>query len=294
MEYQSFHHGHVVAIRKHIFSGKTKYQKVDIIDTYQFGLCLVLDGKMQSSSSDEWIYHECLVQPVMVTHPRPENVLIIGGGEGATLREVLKHPSVKKAVMVDIDEELIELCKEHLKSFHQGSFYSEKVELKFTDGRRFVENCPAGTFDVVILDATDPLEGGPAIYLYTKEFYTHVKRILKDDGLMVTQSGATHYQEFCFSSIARTVAEAFPVMRLCIEHIPSFLSTWSFTVGSKKYDPLALTKEEIRRRIFERKLELKFYDEDVHFRLFTLPRHVKELIQKGQICTDANPIRLKI
>jgi spermidine synthase len=126
-------------VKELIYLGKTKFQSIAIIDNASFGKCLVLDGKIQSSEADEFIYHEALVHPAMVTHPNPEKVFIAGGGEGATLREVLAHNTVKKAVMVDIDEEVVDICHRFLSSWHQNSFDAQRVELHFTDAREYFE-----------------------------------------------------------------------------------------------------------------------------------------------------------
>ncbi|MCS7135893.1 MAG: polyamine aminopropyltransferase [Nitrososphaerota archaeon] len=278
-------------IKRIIYSGRTKYQEVDIVDTYDFGLCLVLDGKLQSSSADEKIYHESLVHPAMLTHPKPSRVLIIGGGEGATLREVLKHRTIEKAVMVDIDEEVIQLCKRYLPEFHMNSFDDPRAEIVIEDGRKYVERLPDGSFDVAILDVTDPLEGGPSYLLYTIEFYRMLARKLSDYGVFATQATSTYHSRNCFTAIYKTVASVFPVARAYRAFVPSYASEWGFVLGSKAADPLSLTPEEIGRRLKERgAVHLEFYSPDIHHGLFTLPPYLARALETARPITDSSPV----
>ena len=143
---------------------------MEIMETASYGKVLVLDARIQSSVADDFIYHEVLVHPVMMLHPRPESVLVIGGGEGATLREILKYGSVKRAVMVDIDQEVVEACKIHLPELHQGAFEDPRVAVLHEDARGWLEST-SERFDVAIVDLTEPLEAGPACLLFTREFY---------------------------------------------------------------------------------------------------------------------------
>ncbi|WP_243671364.1 hypothetical protein [Vulcanisaeta sp. JCM 16161] len=165
---------HVRGIRRVLYSGVTKYQRIAIVEFEDLGKALVLDGKIQSSLYDEFVYHESLVHPAMITHPHPRKVLILGGGEGATAREVLKHRGVEEVIMVDIDDEVIRLVKEYLPEMSQGAFDNPKLKLILQDGRKFLEES-RDRYDVIVLDLTDPLEGGPSYLLYTIEFYSIVK-----------------------------------------------------------------------------------------------------------------------
>ncbi|MEM3793215.1 MAG: methyltransferase domain-containing protein, partial [Candidatus Bathyarchaeia archaeon] len=178
VEMQAPGSAHLYNILSVYYVGSTRYQDVSILELSELGKTLILDGKVQSSIRDEHVYHEALVQLAMLTHPNPTRVLVIGGGEGATVREVLKHNTVREAVMVDIDQELIEIIKQQFPELHQGSFNDPRVKLVFDDGRKFVEKCDDGRFDVVVCDLTDPLKGGPSVYLYTVEFYREVSRVL--------------------------------------------------------------------------------------------------------------------
>lgn len=158
---------YVYRLRRVLYQGRTRWQNVLIADTYNYDRVLMLDGAIQSAESDESLYHELLVQPAMLAHDEPRDVLIIGGGEGATLREVLSHASVRRAVMVDLDRELVELCREHLFQWHQGAFDDPRCELLAEDGRAYLERDPS-LYDVVIIDVVDMLDNGPAQALYTR------------------------------------------------------------------------------------------------------------------------------
>ncbi|MFP3492316.1 MAG: polyamine aminopropyltransferase, partial [Vulcanisaeta sp.] len=251
----------------------------------------ILDGKTQSTLYDEFIYHESLVHPAMITHPNPKKVLILGGGEGATAREVLKHRSVEEVVMVDIDEDVIKISKEYLPEMNQGVFENPKLKLVIGDGRKFVSNTK-DKYDVIILDLTDPLEGGPSYLLYTVEFYNILKDRLNENGIIVTQATSTFYALRTFATVYRTMASVFPIARPYHVYVPSFDSTWGFVIGSFNLDPLALTPEEINARIRDRiHGELRFYEGDIHKVLFTLPKHIRNTLEDKSIipATDNNP-----
>ncbi|MBI3953344.1 MAG: methyltransferase domain-containing protein, partial [Chloroflexi bacterium] len=174
-------------LRRVLAARRTAYQQLEIVDTASFGRALFLDGKVQSAELDEFVYHEALVQPAMALHPRPERVLVIGGGEGATLREALRHPTVKRAVMVDIDAEAVAACREYLPAWHQGAFADPRVELLHRDARGYLEET-SELFDVIIVDVTDPLAGGPAYRLFTQEFYRLARGHLGAAGAIAVQA----------------------------------------------------------------------------------------------------------
>ncbi len=236
-------------LSKVIFQGKTAYQNVLIADTYNYGRALMLDGAIQSSEDDEAIYHELLVQPALLRHPDPRDVLIIGGGEGATLREALAHASVKTATMVDLDREVVELCREHLGAWHRGAFDDPRTRLAFDDGRKFIENTDA-RYDVVIIDVVDMLDNGPAQALYTRQFYELLKRRLRPGGIVVVQA-----LEFSFlddkahAALARTLRTVFSEVHSYRVHVPSFLSCWGFLIASDWFMPSQWSPEEIDRAI---------------------------------------------
>jgi spermidine synthase len=280
------------SVEERLYSGRSKFQSVDIINTGSFGVCLVLDGKIQSSETDEFIYHEALVHPAMLTHPRPERVLIAGGGEGATLREVLAHKTVKKAVMVDIDEEVVSLCRRFLPSWHQKAFDDPRAELHFADAREYLEES-SGQFDVVIIDLVDPLEQGPARLLYTREFYQMVRQKLGRSGIMSVQAEPSEWGNLDnFTAIVNTLGTVFSIARPYQVHVPSFFGLWGFVAASQTLDPTKLTPEEIDARIHTRiSKKLKSYDGLTHQAMFTIPKHIRrKLVASKRVITDKQPI----
>ncbi len=232
-----------------LFSGRTAFQNVLIADTYNYGRTLMLDGAIQSSEDDEALYHEVLVQPAMLRHPDPRDVLIIGGGEGATLREVLVHRTVRTATMVDLDREVVELCREHLPTWHRGAFDEPRAKLVFDDGRKFIAETDA-LYDVVIIDVVDMLDNGPAQALYTRQFYELLKKRLRPGGIVVVQA-----LEFSFLddkmhvALSRTLRTVFSQVHSYRAHIPSFLSAWGFLIASDWFEPTTWSASDIDNTI---------------------------------------------
>ncbi len=277
------------------YQGKTKYQFIQIFYNQFYGKVLYLDKKIQSAQIDEFVYHESLVHPALFTHPHPRQVLIIGGGEGATLREVLRHKVVQKAAMVDIDQKLVKLCQKYLPEWSEGAFTNPKTELVFEDARQYLEEAER-KFDVIISDLTEPVQGGPSIYLFTKEFFAKIFKALNKDGLFVLQAGSTDpfYHEF-YSSCVKTLRSVFPLVRPYWSFIFSFGLPWGFVVASKKYDPLELDKEEIAQRIKIRKVNgLKFYHPPLQKGMFALPLYLAVGFEKGKMLSDKNPFIWKL
>ena len=280
------------SIKEVTYSGRTQFQSVEIIESGGLGRCLILDGKIQSSEWDEFIYHEALVHPPMIAHLRPERVFIAGGGEGATLREVLAHSSVKRVVMVDIDEEVIDICRRLLPSWHQGSFEDSRLELRFVDARKYLEECVdmGEKFDVVILDLPEPIEGGPAYLLHTTEFYQVVREKLAPDGILSLQAGASSWGNHrCFTTIINTLKAVFPLVFPYDTFIPSYGGTWGFALASPKLSPP--TAAEVERRIAPRITGgLRFYDGIAHQGLFSLPKNLREAIaEEKTVITTKQP-----
>ena len=279
-------------IKKVIYSGRTKFQSIEIVDTRSFGVCLVLDGKIQSSERDEFIYHEALVHPAMLSHACPETAFIAGGGEGATLRELLVHKTIKKAVMVDIDSQVVDICRHYLPFFHEGSFDDSRLELRFADARTYLEKTNE-KFDVIIIDLVEPLEESPACLLYTREFYELVKDKLNVEGIMCVQSGAAGWTNFQnFTAIINTLKSVFKVVCPYQAYVPSFVDLWGFATASQSIRPTELSPADIDRRISARlSKRLKSYDGVTHQSLFTLPKHLRhQLAVSRRIITDQKPV----
>ena len=284
--------GHMHGIRTMLYSAQTKFQQMEIMETGSYGRCLVLDGKMQSSEADEFIYHEALVHPALLTHPDPKRVFIVGGGEGATLREILRHRSVERVLMVDIDQEVVERCKQYLPEWHQGAFDDPRVELKFLDARKYLEDTN-DSYDVIIIDISEPVEEGPAYLLYTKEFYQIVNRRLTPQGLITLQAGSTAVNSlFCFASVCQTLKTAFPIVGPFETSIPSFGLPWGFAVASKGVDPRSITPRDIDERIAKRVTgELRYYHGEIHQGQFLLPKHLRQrLASEERIIEDNQPL----
>lgn len=276
IEFTSAATAHMFGVKKYLLNTRTDYQQVEIADTGFYGRILVLDGKIQSAGLDEYIYHEALVQPVMFIHPSPKRVLVIGGGEGATLREVLRHPSVEQVVMVDIDQEVVEICKEHLPEWHRGAFDDPRVELLHMDARHYLSENDS-PFDVIISDLSEPVEGGPSTRLFTRQFFQLVKERLSDGGLMALQAGDLSLAFMdAHGAIFNTVKQVMPDVQSYRAFIPSFNTDWSFIVASRDGLLSGFEGMEIDHRIEERKLKLDFYDGETHLGMFALPKDIRK------------------
>lgn len=271
---------------------QTAYQQVVIQQFDHLGRCLLVDDKIQSAEVDEYIYHELLIHPAMIAYPRPRRVLVCGGGEGAPLREILRHRSVESVVMVDIDRELVELCKAHLPSWHAGAFEDPRVQVHYGDARAFVEQT-RDQFDVVINDITDPIEGGPSKLLFTREFYTAVERILSPEGVFVTQAIGVHYDEGdrLHAAIHHTLREVFPQVRSYCDFVMSFDYPWAFVAASRRPLWAGMEADAIDRRLSERGVQLRFYDGETHIRVTSLPKPLRNLIAgERTIISDQAPL----
>jgi len=282
----------MLQVREVLHSGHTAYQQVEVLESETFGRSLVLDGKTQSTERDEFVYHEALVHPAMSAHPGPHTVFIGGGGEGGTLREALSHRSVERVVMLDLDTEVVELCRRFLPNHHQGSFDDSRLDLRHEDARGFLENTQE-SFDVMIMDLVDPLEGGTAYQLYTEEYYQIVKSRLNPGGIMVTQSGPAgllSYEE-CFTTIYNTLNSVFDQVVPTQVHVPAFQTMWGMILASDS--PMdQLSNDQVDERIAERvNRELKFYDGETHRNMVSLPKYLRQgLKDESRINSDANPV----
>lgn len=281
-----------LAVREWLHSARSEYQEMDIVYLEAYGKSLFLDGKLQSSERDEFIYHEALVHPALVSHPAPRRVCIIGGGEGATLREVLRHQTVHEAVMIDIDRLVVEACQRWLPEWSQGAFQDPRTRLVIADARGYLEE-HSERFDAMVIDVTDPLVGGPSYRLFTAEFYETVRQRLTDQGVLVVQAeDAAHGDCAAFVAICRTLAAVFPVVRPYVVTIPSFAAPWGFALATVENDPLSLTAAEVDRRLAERGVSpTRFYDGTTHSGLFALPLYLRQAIAaETTVIRDEAPI----
>ncbi|MDY6834064.1 MAG: polyamine aminopropyltransferase [Chloroflexota bacterium] len=280
------------SIGETIYSVETSFQSVQIINTPGWGTCLVLDGKIQSSEHDEFIYHETLVYPALILHECPEKVLIAGGGEGATLREVLALRSIKRAVMVDLDKEAVDVCRQYLGSWHCGAFEDPRTELLHLDARKYLAETEEH-FDIIIMDVTDPMVEGPSSLLFTQEFYALAKGRLNPGGILAVQSELCGWgDESLFTAIANTIGTVFPSVFPYQTHVPCFGTMWGFVLAGDILDPLAVSVEKIDQMIEKRvSKQLRFYDGMCHFGLFSLPKNLREKLKSNRIViTDERPL----
>ncbi len=286
------HEGHLHRLRNLVAVRETRYQRIEILDTAAFGRCLLLDGKMQSSEADEFLYHELLVHPALLTHPRPRRVLIIGGGEGATAREVLRDPGVSEVRMLEIDPEVVRLAKLHLASWHRGAFSDPRLRLSIEDGRRHVEETPA-RYDIILVDASDPVAEGVSCPLFSRQFYAAARRCLSESGLLAVQAGSSSILTgHVLAAVFRTLQRVFPVVRAYEVGVPSFAVPWGFCVASCGPDPRALPAGEIHRRLQDRGLQgLRAYDAETHAGIFHLHKALRDLLRApGPLIEDAQPV----
>jgi len=273
---------------KQIFaSTKSKFQHVDVMELEPFGRCLMIDGLLQSTQVDEFVYHESLVHPAMLIHANPKNVYIGGGGEGATAREVLRHKSVEKCIMVDIDEDVVNFCKEHLPE-NKAAFADPRLTVVIEDAKKVLEESET-KFDVIIMDLDDPLEGGPCYQLYTKEFYEMCKSKLAPGGVLVTQAGQAGIKRhnIVWSAVNCTLNAVFPKVLPYNQAVYSFMDEWGWHLALSDDSMKQLSAEEVDKRIAQRiDGELTFLDGEAWQGLFSLTKvHRKTLAAETCVMT---------
>jgi len=268
--------GLFMKINKHVYAAQSAYQRIDIFDSPFYGRVFSLDGITMTTERDEFMYHEMLVHVPMFMHPNPRKVLVIGGGDGGSIREILKHPSVEKAVLCEIDEMVVKVAMEHLP--YTGSRLNDpKVELLYEDGAKFVRQFKE-EFDVIIIDSTDPTagEGGQ---LFTVDFYKACSEALKKDGILSAQTEGIMYDYEWGTTAYKRIKEAFPLVRLYLGFMPTYPGgMWSYTYASKSgLDPIGSFDVD---RVRNFKEPLRYYNEEIHKAAFALPNFVKKLIEE--------------
>lgn len=267
-EKQTESFGITAKIKQTLHTEQTEFQKLDMVETEEFGNMLILDGMVMTTKKDEFVYHEMVAHVPLFTHPNPENVLVVGGGDGGVIREVLKHPSVKKATLVEIDGKVIEYSKKFLPEI-AGELENPRVEVIVGDGFMHIAESD-NEYDVIMVDSTEPV--GPAVNLFTKGFYAGISKALKEDGLFVAQTDNPWFKADLIRTVQRDVKEIFPIVRLYTANVPTYPSgLWTFTIGSKKYDPLAVEESRFHD------IETKYYTKELHKAAFVLPRFVADL-----------------
>jgi len=272
-----------------LVSGSTRFQEYEIFDSPVWGRVLVLDGRVQSASADEFIYHEALVHPAMTAHPAPRRVLVMGGGEGATLREVLRHPQVARVVMVDIDEELVKLCKEWLPSFHRGAFDDPRTEMVFADARGWLADQPDASLEVIIIDLPEPVGGGPAVMLFTREMYELVQGKLAPGGVVAVQSGAAGMFGPLMPELNATLKAVFPRVAAYGAFVPSFMEFYGFHLAGGEeatWPPAVAAAARFAHPAFQ---TLGWLDAELLAALPHLPVYLRRRLAAGRVLSDARP-----
>ena len=257
-----------------LFSGKSDFQQLDIVDTLEYGRMMLLDGLVMVTERDEFIYHDMIVHPALFTHPDPKKVLVIGGGDGGSIREIMKHPGVEQATLCEIDGLVIEKSIELLPSMAcEIDGNNPRVKLHVDDGLAYIRE-HQNEFDVILVDSTDPI--GPAVGLFEEDFYRLVYGALKEDGIMVAQSESPFYHAEIQKNMYQNLRAVYPIVEMYQAFIPTYPSGfWSFAFASKKYHPI---KDFDHNRAAKRDFYTKYYNEDLHLGAFMLPTFAKENI----------------
>lgn len=256
-------------VKETLYRTKTDYQELAVLDTIQFGRMLVLDGMVQTTIADEFVYHEMITHIPMHTHPNPRNVLVVGGGDGGAVREIIKYPALEKVTLVEIDPEVVNASKKFLPEI-SSSLEDARVNVMIADGIEYVRSHEEA-FDVIIVDSTEPV--GPAVGLFGSPFYEGVFRALKEDGILVAQTESPFFNADLIRTVYRRINAIFPLAYLYLASVPTYPSgLWSFTMGSKRYTPLEPAGKWGPD-------DTKYYTSDLHTSSFSLPRFVEGLIK---------------
>ncbi|GGH87014.1 spermidine synthase [Pullulanibacillus pueri] len=267
-EKQTENYGITAKIKRSLATEETPYQKLDMLETEEFGNMLTLDGMVMTTERDEFVYHEMVAHVPLFTHPHPKHVLVVGGGDGGVIREVVKHPEVEKVTLVEIDGSVIEHSKKFLPTI-ASAFDDPKVEVIVGDGFMHIAESREA-YDVIMVDSTEPV--GPAVKLFEKGFYEGLSRALKEDGLFIAQTDNPWFKADLIRQVYSDVKEIFPITRLYTANVPTYPSgLWTFTMGSKKHDPLEVNEARFHD------IETKYYTKALHKAAFVLPKFVEDL-----------------
>ncbi len=264
-----------IKIKNHVYSEKSKFQTLDIFDTYEFGRLFTLDGLIMLTQKDEFIYHDMIVHVPMAVNPDIKKVLVIGGGDGGTVRELTRYETIEKIDMVEIDKKVVDVSKKYL-PFTASKLSDHRVTLYFEDGIDFVVQC-TDQYDLILVDSTDPI--GPGEGLFKFEFYTNCKRILKENGILINQHESPYYTSYAnqMKKAHAKLNNIFPISRVYQAHIPTYPSGhWLFGFASKNLDPI---KDAQLERWLDFGINTKYYNTELHKGCFALPSYVIELLE---------------
>lgn len=267
-EYQSKNLVLSYRIKETLHTERSQFQDIAIVDSYEYGRMLLLDSVVQTTERDEFIYHEMITHVALSAHPNPKKVLVVGGGDGGSIREILKHASVEHATLVDIDGRVVELSKQYLPTI-SCALEDPRVKVLIEDGLAYVKRIK-GEFDLIIVDSTDPI--GPAVGLFAQEFYRDLHAALKPDGMFVAQTEPPWASSTFLPELHSVFHQIFPIVRLYLANIPTYQSgLYSFTVCSKEHDPTVI---QPGREI----AGTKYYSAAIHQAAFVLPPFVAKLV----------------
>lgn len=269
--------GITLKVKETLYHGESEFQTIDVIDTEGFGRMLLLDGMVMTTEQDEFVYHEMISHIPLLSHPSPEQVLVIGGGDGGTIREVLKHPSVKRAVLCEIDGKVVEISEKFLPTI-AGKLRDPIVEMQIRDGVAYIAE-QKNAFDVILIDSTDPL--GPGEGLFTEEFYNNVKAALKPGGIVVPQSESPIADKREIQMVYSLLRKVFPKVHAYIGPIPTYPGGfWSWAFCSCDVNPLDYINEPLASELEK---NTKYYNREIHKAAFALPNFIKELTCKDSV-----------
>lgn len=258
-------------VKETLVRKKTQFQDLAIVDTEVFGRMLVLDGIVQTTIKDEFVYHEMIAHIPLFTHPNPKKVLVVGGGDGGAIREILRHPSVEKAVLCEIDGDVVEECKKYLPEI-SCALTDPRCEVFIGDGIKYVKE-HKNEFDVIIVDSTDPFSIAEG--LFGGNFYKDIYEALTEDGIFIAQTETPFYLPETVKKVFSDAKAIFPVTKMFMAAIPTYPGGyWSFTVGSKKHDPSQVDITKIPQ------MDTKYYTPEIHRACFVLPKYVQDVISE--------------
>jgi spermidine synthase len=265
-----------IKVDKHIYSGQSEFQRIDVFESPEFGRFLTLDGFMMLTEKDEFIYHEMITHIPMAVHPKPENILIIGAGDGGVVRELSKYEGVRRMDLVEIDEQVVEVSKRLLPTT-ACRFDDPRLNIYYQDGLKFIRKYE-NEYDIIIVDSTDPF--GPGEGLFTKEFYGNCFKVLREDGIMVNQHESPFYEEDAeaMKRAHQRIVKSFPISRVYQAHIPTYPSGyWLFGFASKRYHPI----KDLNSRMWNHLgIETRYYNTNLHKGAFYLPNYVEKILKE--------------
>jgi len=264
-----------VRIERRLLSLRTPFQQLELLESATLGRTLRLDGHYMTSEADEFFYHEAMVHPAAMVHPLPRRSLILGGGDGGSAEELLKHPSMQSVTLVDIDPVVIDVSRRELASIHRGALDDHRVQVLCQDGAAFVRETE-DLFDLVVLDLTDPRT--PADPMYTQEFMGQLRRVVAPGGAVVLHLGAPFFMPQQVRTLLAALRQTFRIVAPYGLHVPLYGAYWGMAVASDDLNPLALPYEELASRLRHREIgDLRYYNAQVHEALFALPNFYRDL-----------------